>query len=137
MVTARLSSRAFAPPGGGRSGRRHGFLEVDFMVALAILALAVLPVGYSVVQERRLAQAYYVRAIAMEIVDGELEVLRAGAGREFKDGAHAYEPRAESAAQLPPGTFTLTVTGGQLQLAWRPEGRGAGSAIVREGPVRP
>ena len=117
--------------------RRRAYLEVDFMVALAILTLAVLPVGYSISQERKLARAYYFRAVAMEIVDGEMEVLRAGAWRQFKEGAQPYEPRAQSAAQLPPGRFTLTVTGDQLRLAWQAEGKGAGSAVVREGRVMP
>jgi hypothetical protein len=117
--------------------RRQAYLEVDLMVALAILALAVLPMGYSITQERKLARAYYFRAVAMEIVDGEMEVLRAGAWRQFKEGAQPYEPRAESAAQLPPGRFTLTVTGEQLRLAWHAEGKGARSAVVREGRVRP
>jgi hypothetical protein len=107
------------------------------MVALAILALAVLPVAYSISQERKLTRAYYYRAVAMEIVDGELEVLRAGAWRQFKEGAQPYESRAESAAQLPPGRFTLTVTGDQLRLVWQAEGKGAGSAVVREGRVKP
>jgi hypothetical protein len=107
------------------------------MVALAILALAVLPVAYSTSQERKLTRAYYFRAVAMEIVDGELEVLRSGAWRQFKEGAQAYAPRAESAAQLPPGRFMLTLTGDQLRLAWEPEGKGAGSSIVREGKVKP
>jgi hypothetical protein len=120
-----------------RARRRRAYLEVDLMVALAILALAVLPVGYSVSQERKLARAYYYRAVAMEIVDGELEVLRAGAWRQFKEGAQPYEPRAESATQLPPGRFTLTLTGEQLRLAWQAEGKGPGSAVVREGRVKP
>jgi len=117
--------------------RRRAYLEVDFMVALAILTLAVLPVGYSISQERKLARAYYFRAVAMEIVDGEMEVLRAGAWRQFKEGAQPYEPRAESAAQLPSGRFTLTVTGDQLRLAWQANEKGAGSAVVREGRVTP
>ena len=122
---------------GRRARPRHGYLEVDFMVALAILILAVLPVGYSVSQERKLTRAYYSRAAAMEIVDGELEVLRAGAWRQFKEGAHVYEPRAESASQLPPGRFTLTVTDDRLRLVWQPEGSGSGSAVVREGRRKP
>jgi len=107
------------------------------MVALAILALAVLPVGYSISQERKLTRAYYFRAVAMEIVDGELEVLRAGAWRQFQEGTQPYEPRAESATQLPPGRFTLTVMCEQLRLAWQAEGKGAASAVVREGRVKP
>lgn len=120
-----------------RAGPRSGYLEVDFVVALAILMLAVLPVGYSVSQERKLTRAYYSRAVAMEIVDGEFEVLRAGAWRRFMEGSHSYQPRAESASQLPPGRFTLTVTGDRLRLVWEPEGIGSGSAVVREGKRNP
>ncbi len=127
----------FDPRGRRRVGPRGGYLEVDLVVALAILVLAVLPVGYSVLQERKLTRAYYSRAVAMEIVDGEFEVLRAGAWRPFMEGAHSYEPRAESASQLPPGRFTLTVTGEQLRLVWQPEGSGSGSAVVREGKRQP
>ncbi len=118
-----------------RARQARAYLEVDFLVALAILVLAVLPVGYSVSQERKLARAYYYRAAAMEIVDGELEVLRGGAWRQFKEGAQPYQPRAESAAQLPPGRFTLTLTGTQRRLAWQAEGKRPASAIVREGRV--
>ncbi len=117
--------------------RSRAYLEVDFMVALAILVLAVLPVGYSASQERKLARAYYYRAAAMEIVDGELEVLRAGAWRQFKQGEQPYQPRAESVAQLPPGRFTLTVTGTRLRLAWQADGKGPASTILREGKVGP
>ncbi len=125
------------PKGRRRAGPRRGYLEVDLVVALAILMLAVLPVGYSVLQERKLTRAYYSRAVAMEIVDGEFEVLRAGAWRRFEEGSHSYQPHAESASQLPSGRFTLTVTGEQLRLVWQPEGRGSGSAVVREGRGKP
>ena len=63
-----------------RRGTR-GFLEVDLLVGLAILMLAVLPLGYSFVRERRALKIEYCRSVADEIVDGEMEIIAAGAAR--------------------------------------------------------
>ena len=41
--------------------RTRGFLEVDLMVGLAILTLAVLPLGYSFVRERQVLRLEYQR----------------------------------------------------------------------------
>jgi hypothetical protein len=113
-----------------------GWLMVDAMVALAILILALIPLAYSYEREHRLARAYYQRAVAMEIVDGELEVLRAGAWRRFTEGAQPYTVRAESATNLPPGRFVLTRAGRHLRLEWLPEGRRRGSPVSREAQGR-
>ena len=59
---------------------RRGFLEVDLVVGLAILTLAVMPLGYSFAQERQALRAGYFRSVANEIVDGEMEIIAAGAG---------------------------------------------------------
>ena len=58
--------------------RQRGSLMVELLVALAILTGVLLPLAYSFVSERRLARSAYQRAVAMEIVDGEMEVLLAG-----------------------------------------------------------
>ena len=59
-------------------GLTGGALMVELLVALAIMAGVLLPLAYSFTSERRLARAYYNRAVAMEIVDGEMEALVAG-----------------------------------------------------------
>jgi len=64
--------------------RQRGFLEVDLVVATAILALAILPVGFAFTHERRVLRAEYDRSVAVELVDGEAEILAAGAGRDFR-----------------------------------------------------
>jgi len=51
----------------------------------------VLPLAYSVASEKRLARASYQRAVAMEIVDGEIEILAAGEWLAFKSGAQDYQ----------------------------------------------
>jgi len=105
--------------------RRAGFLTADLVVALGLLTLAVIPIAYGFQRELRLAQAAYVRAIAMEIVDGEMERLRHGAARTYADGRHPYPVLARAAANLPPGEFVLIRSGNDLRLEWNPQGRGA------------
>jgi hypothetical protein len=115
---------------------RRGFLEVDLVIGLAILTLAVIPVAYSFARERQLLRAGYFRADAIEIVDGEMEVLAAGDWKNFPDGAQAYTVRAKAAASLPPGHFQLTKTGSHLRLEWNSdEKRGIGT-VVRETTVK-
>ncbi len=112
--------------------RIRGFLEVDLAVGLAILALAVLPLGYSFVRERQMLRIEYCRSIANEVVDGEMEILAAGAARDLPDGTQNYLVQAQAARQLPTGHFELTKTGTRLRLAWTPDARHGISAVVRE-----
>ena len=113
-----------------------GFLEVDLLVGLAILSLAVVPLGYSFARERQVLKLEYFRSVAGEIVDGEMEILAAGDWKNFPDGSQIYPVRAAAAAVLPPGHFQLTKTGGNLRLAWTPDGRSGVGAIVREITVK-
>ena len=66
--------------------RRRGALMTELFVAMALLTGALLPLAYSITSEKRLARASYQRAVAMEIVDGEMEVLAAGEWRAFSAG---------------------------------------------------
>jgi hypothetical protein len=114
-----------------RAGQR-GWLTIEAVVALSIATAALLPLAYSFIEEQRILRACYYRAIAMEIVDGEMEILAAGEWRTFSPGTHPYAVRAESAKNLPPGRFVLTVQGQRLRLEWLPEKAGSGGAVVRE-----
>jgi len=115
----------------------RGALMIELLIAIAILMLAVLPLALSFLGEQKLARAYYHRAVAMEIVDGEMEALAAGYWRSFQPGVHGYSPRAESALQLPPGRFELTVAEGRLRLAWLPGRPGFGGPVTREVKIGP
>ena len=115
--------------------RRHderGALMMEMIVAMAITMTVIVPLGYSFIRELRLCHVYYQRAAAMEIVDGEMEVLAAGEWRSFLEGTQPYEVHAKSAVNLPAGRFELTIFGQRLRLEWRPEERRYGAPIVRE-----
>ena len=119
-----------------QSRRQHGALMTELLVALALLAGVLLPLAYSFVSERRLARSSYQRAVAMEIVDGEMEVLAAGEWRAFTPGTHEYQVHAGAATNLPPGQFVLTLEPGKVRLHWQPALKQHGGAVTREVRVK-
>ena len=124
MVTDASSSR--------RWFRNAAFLTTELVIAMGILLVAVIPMGYAFLQERQLGRALYYRAIAIEIVDGEMEILRAGDWRSLPEGSTPYPVRAESATNLPPGQFVVTREGRRLRLEWLPAQRDRGGRVLRE-----
>lgn len=111
--------------------RKSGWLAIELSVALALLAFALLPLGYTFVHEAKLCRAYYYRAAAMGLVDSELEVLAAGDYRRFPQGIHDYPLDAAAARNLP-GRFIFIVNENRLRLEWRPERDGVGGVVARE-----
>jgi hypothetical protein len=115
------------------AGRRQsGALTTDAVIAMGIVTLVMLPLVLSILQERRLLRACYTEAIAMEIVDGEMEALQAGEWRAFPPGTQDYAVHAGSATNLPPGRFVLTLETNRVRLEWAPAKRHHGSVIARE-----
>lgn len=111
---------------------RRGFLEVDLLVALAILTLAVVPLGFAFARERQVLKIEYQRSAIIEIVDGEMEILAAGAAKNLPDGGQAYPFHSRSVGNLPDGHFQLTKNGSHLRLEWLPDAKSGISAVVRE-----
>jgi Tfp pilus assembly protein PilV len=109
-----------------------GALMTELMVAMALLAGALLPLAYSIAKERQLARATYQRAVAMELVDGEMEILAAGGWRTFAGGRQLYRVNAVAVTNLPAGDFWLTLDSGKVQLEWKPTVKDHGGSVVRE-----
>jgi len=116
--------------------RERGVLMTEMVVAMAIIIIAVLPLAYSIGYEQRLLRIEYNKAIAMEIVDGEMEVLAAGEWRAFREGTQPYPVHADAAKNLLPGGFALTITGKHLRLEWQPAKKGEGGKVVREVTIK-
>ena len=105
---------------------------VDLAVATSILALAIIPLAVSFAHEAKLLRAEYHRAVATEIVDGEMEILAAGDWKNFPDGVQAYVVHVKAAANLPPGNFQLAKNGNHLRLEWKSERREGIGPVARE-----
>lgn len=111
---------------------KQGYLQVDLVIGLAILGLAIVPLAFSFAHEQKSLRAEYVRAVAVEIVDGESEILAAGAGKNLSDGTQAFAVHANAAANLPSGHFQLTKTGNHIRLEWLPDKHIGVGIIARE-----
>jgi hypothetical protein len=116
---------------------RQGIVMIELVVAIGILTAALLPLAYSYANEQHQCHLVYIRAIAMELVDGQMEVLAAGRWHEVAgDGTYDYPVNAGTVRNLPPGKFTLTVRGRQLRLEWRPNNPRFGQPVIREATAR-
>jgi hypothetical protein len=114
------------------AGNERGALATECVVALGILAAVMLPLSFSFVQETKVCRAYYHRAVALEIIDGEMEVLVAGEWRSLEKRRRGYPVRGHAATNLPPGEFTVMLGDDVLHLEWTPRARGSGGTVVRE-----
>ncbi len=117
-----------------RSNR--AFLQIDLVIGLAILTLAITPLGFAFARERQVLRMEYHRAVINELVDGEMEILAAGAAKNLPDGTQPLIVPSRAAEKLPPGHFQLTKTGSQLRVEWLPDEKGGVSTVVREGTLK-
>ena len=111
---------------------QRGFLEVDLLVGMAILTIAIVPLGYAFSRERQALRNEYCRSVINEVVDGEMEILAAGAARNLPDGPQTLTLASRATERLPAGHFQLTKTGAHLRLEWQPDAKCGVSAVVRE-----
>jgi hypothetical protein len=111
---------------------RRGSLVFEMLIALGLVAALAMPLGLAIHRDHQVCRAYYYRTVAMEIVDGELEVLAAGAAKSLSAGVQPYAVRADAARNLPKGEFWVSRTNGWLRLEWRPEAQAVGGSVLRE-----
>ena len=118
------------------SRRERAFLATEMVVALGILVVVALPLAYAHVDALRRVAADYRRTALLELVDGEAEILAAGAARVVTDGRHAWTLRGASARNVPAGQAILTREGNRARLEWIPADRRQGRPVLREFTLR-
>ena len=111
-------------------------MMVELIVAIMVLIIAMFPLITAFASIHKSVRISYQRAIAIELVDGEMEYLLAGGWRDFKEGTQPYVLRGDSVANLPAGKTVLTVTGKQLRLEWLPDKKDTGGRVTREAVAR-
>jgi hypothetical protein len=110
----------------------RGILQLDLIAGLALLTIAIVPLGYSFARERQMLKIEYHRGVIVELVDGEMEILAAGAARNLPDGTQQLSVQSRAVEQLPASHFQLTKTGNHLRLEWRADEKCGISPVVRE-----
>ena len=109
---------------------------LELVMAIGIIVAVLIVVAYGFYHEQRVCRAYYYRAVAMETVDGEMEILAAGEWKTYAKGAHVYKPRSEAVSNLPAGAFVLDIKDKTVRLEWMTTGAGKGGSVVREVSIR-
>lgn len=115
---------------GRQSTCARGIVAADLAVALGLIVLLVAPLAHAWLKEQRVMRGHYDRAVAMQVVDGEMEILAAGEGRRLPAGEREYQVNSGAAKNLPAGRFVVTRKGSYLRLEWIPKERGR--RITRE-----
>lgn len=118
------------------TNRQCGFLQIDLAVALAILGIAILPLGYAFQRERQVLKIEYQRSVINELVDGEMEILAAGAAKNLPDGSSVLIVQSHASEKLPLGHFQLTKTWNHLRLEWSADEKCGLSPIAREATLK-
>ncbi len=103
-----------------RLARRRAFLQLDVAIALTVLTLVFIPLSVSSSGGLDLARRHYFEAVALQLIDGEMDVLLAGERRKYTLGEYGITPVGEAVQNLPEGKFVLTVKQKQLTLTWVP-----------------
>lgn len=116
--------------------RIRGHLQVDLLIAIGLVVLGVLPLGFGFVHHRKLVRDATTRAIVLELLDGEMEILAAGEHRSFTNAVQTFPLKGAAVLNLPPGTCTLTRStpsppGIDLALEWKPERAGTLQPVRR------
>lgn len=90
--------------------RKFGFLLHELLVALAIIALVMIPLASYFFEEGKLFNALYFRSVAEQILDGEREVLMAGEWKKYPVGKYSLSIKNKAFEQLPEKDIYLTVS---------------------------
>lgn len=116
--------------------KTRALIMVEMIMAIAILFIAALPLAFTIHADAKVFKATYQRAVAMEIVDGEMEILAAGGWQSVSEGTHPYTVRAAAAANLPDGQFKVTRAGRHLRLEWLSNKHIGIGPVMREADVK-
>jgi hypothetical protein len=108
---------------------------IELLAAMSLLLFVAIPLGWSLVSERRMAHSLYQRAIAIQAVDGEMETLLAGEWQAYGAGRHTYTFGGAAARNLPQGELWLTIQDKRIRLEWQPAAKHHGGAVIREGQI--
>ena len=114
-----------------RVAKCRAFLQLDVAVAITVLALVFIPLSISSSGDLDLARRHYFEAVALQLIDGEMDVLLAGERRKYTTGEHRITPVGEAVQNLPEGEFVLTVHDQKLTLAWVPTKRAKWGRVER------
>ena len=115
-----------------RSIRCLAFIQLDIAVAIVILGLIFIPLSVTSSAKLDLARRHHFEAVALNLIDGEIDVLLAGEIKKYKLGKSLITPPGEAVGSLPKGEFILTLNEKTIKLEWVPKKLTKWGRIQRE-----
>jgi Tfp pilus assembly protein PilV len=112
--------------------KQRGAIMAELIVAMSVLVIAMLPLSYAAISNIRELRTTYQKAVATEIVDGEIEILAADPALQLPQGTNTYDVHANAATNLPPGQFQISRDGNLVRLQWTSAKKIGIGPIVRE-----
>jgi hypothetical protein len=134
VIRMHLAPSRLRPRTRARRIGQRGSLIAEALVAIGIFSIAALPLMSSIVFVQKHLRGSYQHAVAMEAVDGEMEILLAGEWRDYQPGTQPFELHGDAVKNLPPGHAALTINGRHIRLEWTPDRHGG--KVVREADAR-
>jgi hypothetical protein len=119
-----------------RSRGNDGVFMIEGMVGIAILVIAVFPLAMWSVLDAKALHKTYQRAVASEMVDGEMEILAAGGWRGVVEGTNEYHASGKAGANLPEGKFQVIRRGDHVWLEWKALRKSGIGAVAREAVIK-
>lgn len=114
------------------SSQQRGAIMAELIVAMGVLVVAMLPLSFAAMSNTHELRATYQKAVANEILDGEIEILAAGGGQKIEEGTNNYTVHANAATNLPPGRFKISRTGNVIRLQWKANKKLGFGTLTRE-----
>jgi hypothetical protein len=99
------------------NNRGSALLEIS--IAFVLFGLVSIGCWTMLIRGSTLLRSHCQRSIVSQILDGEMEMLKAGEWRAFPPGVHIYPVDCFSASSLPDGAFTLRRDDRKLVLEWK------------------
>ena len=115
-----------------RSMRCLAFIQLDIALAIVILGLIFIPLSVTSSAKLDLARRHHFKAVALNLIDGEIDVLLAGEIKKYKPGESLITPPGEAVGSLPKGEFILTLNDKIFKLEWVPEKSTKWGRVQRE-----
>ena len=115
-----------------RAAKRLAFVQLDVALAVSILLLVFIPFSVTSSSKLDLARRQHFKAVALQMIDGELDVLMAGERQKYIPGEHKITPPGEAVKTQPVGEFILTVQENPRTIAWVPEKEAKWGRVERE-----
>lgn len=111
---------------------KKGVLLTEMIVAISVLVILTSVLVPKILSDKQALRDLYYRSVAMEILDGEMEILLSGEWQNYKEGITNFTPRANALKILPKGIWRISLSNQSIKLEWIPHYNKRKLYIARE-----